>query len=269
MYTQEDLLAQLKALGVEETDTITAHTSLKAVGALDTSRKTGAEVYLDALKAAVKDGILMIPTHTWANVRQDGDVFDIRETVPCIGAVPAVAARQAGESWEKGDKTCVRTCHPTHSAVIYGKNAAAFGADDIFAATPAPWAGCYGKLFRNHGKILLVGVNQGRNTFFHGVDELLDTPDRLCDSMAKLFVRDYDGTVTPRPLYRHKRSMSDFFMNYEPSLIASGAVKFGRLGDAQVRVCDAVKCAQVIEALWKQADHDICFRYETLPLITL
>lgn len=266
MYTKDDLLAQLRAMGIKSTDTVTVHTALRSVGKLDAGDKTGAEVYIDALAEAVKDGILMVPTHTWANVREAGDVFDIRNTMPCIGAVPTAAAKLAAKAHDVGDRTCLRTMHPTHSAVIFGREAEEFSGDELLAYTPAPWEGIYGKLCRWGGKILLVGVDQGRNTFFHAVDELLHIPDRLQDQPTPFVLRDYNGKLYRRSVYRHKRSMSDFFMNYEPALVAAGAVTFGKLGDATVRICHAEKCTQVIRKLWEKADHDLCRRYETLKI---
>lgn len=67
-------------------------------------------------------------------------------------------------------------------------------------------------------------------------------------------------------LTRHSHSMSDYFMNCEAFLEQSGAVTFGRVGDALARVCDARKCTRTIAQLWKNADHDLCGKNEILDL---
>lgn len=269
MYTKSDLVRHIKALGIKPTDTVMVHTSLKSVGTIEAGDKTTAEIYIDALKEVVSDGLLLIPAHTWANIRENADTFCVRTTLPCIGAVPTAAVRMAEESYDSGRKDCLRSLHPTHSVVAFGERAAAYILDDIHAATPAPAKSCFGKLYEEDAKILLVGVNQGRNTFFHAVDEYLDIPNRLKEEAVTLYVRDYDGNVTARNLHRHSSSMSDYFMNYEAYLEQTGAVTFGRIGDALTRVCDARKCTHAIAALWKNADHDLCLKDEILDLKTL
>ncbi len=266
MYCKADLVRHIRALGIQPSDTVMVHTSLKSVGVIDPEGKTTAEIYIDALREVLCDGLLLIPTHTWATVREDGQEFDVRNSLPCIGAVPTVAVKLAAESYDVGSRTCLRSLHPTHSVVAFGERAEEYLFDDRFSATPAPAKSSFGKLYEEDAKILLVGVNQGRNTFFHAVDEYLDIPNRLCQNPVSLTVRDYDGTVTPRLLTRHSHSMSDFFMNYEAYLEQSGAVTFGRIGDALVRVCDARKCTHAITTLWKHADHDLCEKNEILDL---
>ena len=269
MYCKADLVRHIRALGIQPTDTVMVHTSLKSLGVIDPEDKTTAEIYIDALREVLSDGLLLIPTHTWATIREDGQEFDVRHSLPCIGAVPTVAVRLATQSYDAGSKTCLRSLHPTHSVVAFGTRAEEYLLGDRFAATPAPAKGSFGKLYEEDAKILLVGVNQGRNTFFHAVDEYLDIPNRLCETAVSLTVRDYDGNVTPRLLTRHSHSMSDFFMNYETYLEQVGAVRFGRLGDALVRVCDAKKCTHAIARLWKNADHDLCEKNEILDLSKL
>jgi len=269
MYSKSDLIRHIKALGIKPTDTIMVHTSLKSIGVIEPEGKTTAEVCIDALRECVSEGLLLIPAHTWATVRNEGQEFDVRTSLPNIGAVPTVAVKLAEAAHDAGQTDCIRSLHPTHSVVAFGKRAAAYVAGDTFAQTPAPRSGCFGKLYEEDAKILLVGVNQGRNTFFHAVDEYLDIPNRLRDTPVRLTVRDYDGTITPRTLIRHSHSMSDYFMNYEAWLEHRGAVKFGRIGDALVRVCDARKCTHAIAELWKHADHDLCEKNEILNLDNL
>ena len=266
MYTKSDLIRHIKALGIQPDDTIMVHTSLKSIGILDSEDKTTAEIYIDALRECVSEGLLLIPAHTWATIRENGPEFDVRTSLPCIGAVPTVAVRLAAEAVDAGRTDCIRSLHPTHSVVAFGEGAEAYIRGDAYASTPAPENGSFGKLHARKAKVLLVGVNQGRNTFFHAVDEFLDIPNRLCDTPIHPVVRDYAGNATTRTLRRHSHSMSDYFMNYEAYLEHDGAISFGRIGDALVRVCDAVRCTETITRLWQQADHDLCQKNEVLTI---
>lgn len=266
MFRKEDLAEQIRNLGIRSGDTVMVHTSLRSIGSIDPGEKTTAEVFLDALLECVGDGLLLIPAHTWGTVREDGQLCDLRNTMPCIGAVPTAAVKLAAEAWEQGRRDCVRSLHPTHSVVAFGPGAMDYTAEDTFATTPTPWNGSFGKLCERNGKILLVGVDHGRNTFFHAVDEWLNIPNRLREEMTRLALRDQDGVLHQRPVYRHARSMSDFFMNYEPYLDQLGAVEYGRIGEALTRVCDAKRCAEAVRRLWENADHDLCEQKECLDL---
>ena len=55
MYTQSQLTCDVRALGVRRDDVITVHTSLKAVGAIDAAGSTGADVFIDAMRAAAPE----------------------------------------------------------------------------------------------------------------------------------------------------------------------------------------------------------------------
>ena len=82
MYTKEDLKAGILKFGIKKDDLLTFHTSMKAVGKIDAVNSTGADLLIDALSECVPDGLLMIPTHTFRNIREDGPVFDIRRHAP-------------------------------------------------------------------------------------------------------------------------------------------------------------------------------------------
>ena len=138
MYSKSDLIRHIKALGIKPTDTIMVHTSLKSIGVIEPEGKTTAEVCIDALRECVSEGLLLIPAHTWATVRNEGQEFDVRTSLPNIGAVPTVAVKLAEAAHDAGQTDCIRSLHPTHSVVAFGKRAAAYVAGDTFAQTPAP-----------------------------------------------------------------------------------------------------------------------------------
>lgn len=247
MYTEKQLLAQLREMGIRSTDTVTIHISLKAVGKLDTSEKTGAEVVIDALRAAVHDGLLLIPSHTYSNIREV-PVYDVRHTQPCIGAVPRVAVQYANRAYDAGDTTVVRSLHPDHSVVAFGSKAYEYTADDAFAVSPMAENGCYRKLCKAGAKILLIGVGMTNNTLIHAVDEYMEGGN--CNPPYPVTVIDYNGSAVLREA-RNARGGSSGFERYLPAIEAAGAVQYGRLGDATVMVCDAKKLFDAVASVWK------------------
>lgn len=251
MHTKESLIADILALGIMPADIITAHTSLKAIGKIDDREATGAEVLISALQSCIPEGLLVIPSHTYVNIRKD-PVFDIRRTMPCIGTLPRVAVEMANRAYELQDKTCIRSFHPSHSVVAFGKNAWDFVKDDRLAQLPMADSGCYDKLYQLGAKILLIGVGLERNTFIHRIDET------FCDTylaegsiipLDKYPITgiDYDGSVHPQ-LARNcnQPAPSRYYPQYQPLLEKAGALRRGKIGDADVLVCDAKKTFDAI-----------------------
>ena len=81
MYTKEDLKKQLQDMGLTGEETILIHSSMKSIGAVE----GGADTVLDAWMEYFAEGLLLLPTHTWANVNADHPVYDYRSTPSCVG----------------------------------------------------------------------------------------------------------------------------------------------------------------------------------------
>ena len=64
MVTKHDVFNLLESLSIRRDDVVTMHCSLREVGAIE----GGADGLIDALKEYLCEGLLLIPTHTWAVV---------------------------------------------------------------------------------------------------------------------------------------------------------------------------------------------------------
>ncbi len=241
MHTQEKIAGQLRALGIQPTDTLTVHTSLKAIGPME----GGGEAFIETLRQTVRDGILTIPAHTWGFI-YDTKVFDVRNSVPNIGTLPWLAVQMANRAVDAGDVTCRRSLHPSHSVVAFGKDAMAYVEDDAHETITMPMSGSYGKMYTGGGKILLAGVDLTKNTFIHLVDQFMRPDDNQQPHV--MTVIDYDGTQFPRTITNTKGN-SDFYELYRPLLEKAGALTYGKLGDGNAILCDAVK---VYDAIYSQ-----------------
>ena len=251
MYTKEQLKAQLAQMGIKPSDNVLIHTSFKAVGQVE-----GGPEGFDAFCEYLTEGLFLVPTHTWSNVTRKQPVYDVKTTVPCIGLIPRTAAfRPDG----------VRSLHPTHSVWVHGKGAEAFIAGEELAESPAPVGFCWNRLAEIGTKILLIGVTNTNNTFIHAVDEIADLPDRLAPEPWEVTVIDGNGNRITHPFRNHGRTGSDNFCNFEEPLVGLGAQTFGSLGDAQVRVVDAVKCRDVILSIYAKTDEHLCLVRRPIP----
>ncbi len=81
MYTKAELKQQLQNAGLTGKETILIHSSMKAIGEVE----SGADTVLDAWMEYFADGLLLLPTHTWANVNAEHPVYDYRSTPSCVG----------------------------------------------------------------------------------------------------------------------------------------------------------------------------------------
>ena len=235
MLTASDIHDFLKENGIGHADTVLVHTSMRALGCVE----GGCDGLIDAFKAYLYDGLFLVPTHTWDNVGLSQPIYDVRKTIPCIGALPTVAAfRPDG----------VRSLHPTHSLAAFGKRAAAFVAGEENCQSPCPVGGAWSRLYDEDATILLLGVKLNRNTYIHAVDELLNIPGRLRDPID-LTVIDYEGNARVIPFCKHQNTGSESYEKYREAFEAAGAMTNAHLGEAEVGIVSARKCTEVLRGL--------------------
>lgn len=248
----------LETLGIQHDDTVLIHTSLRAIGKLDGD----ADMLIDAFREYLSDGLFLVPTHTWDNVTSENPHYDVKSTIPCIGTLPCVAVK-------RGDG--LRSLHPTHSVMAFGKNAADYIKGEECCASPAPAGGCWARLYDEKAKILLIGVGLDKNTYFHAVDEILHIPNRLNQKSFVITIRDAEGKeLCSPPFHTHFTAgapccCSDFYPNYKKPLDALGALSYTVLGNAEVCCCDAVKSADIIRLLWERTERDLCTGNYDIP----
>ncbi len=246
--SKKALFSQLEQAGIRRDDTVLIHSSMKAFGYYE----GGMEKLIDALKEYLSDGLLLIPTHTWATVNKNRPVFDVINALPCTGLLPRTAVKAAAEG--KG----VRSLHPTHSIVVFGKNAEEFVAGEDDLSSPMPRNGCYGKLIDKNAAILLVGVNNNSNTFFHCLEEIAGVPCRL-SSKTTPFI-DYDaktGLSFPHPMTTigcpYDKDVSKHFSELDDILTAAGAQKTCVIGNAPTILVRAGDTSKVLLPIMRSA----------------
>lgn len=229
-YTKQDLEQQLMEAGLRDTDTILIHSSMKAIGGVE----GGADTVLDAWMEYFGQGLLLLPTHTWAQMKGEHSVYDPAGEESCVGLLTELFRRRPG---------VVRSLHPTHSMAAYGRDAAAYVAGEENCNTPCTPGGCYDRLRQAKGKILLVGVGHERNTFIHSVEEVLNVPNRLTDRPELFQVVMPDGSRRPVYMRRHYNAMqphiSEDFVKLEQAFYDTGAAKKVKFGNADCILCDA------------------------------
>ena len=191
-YNKQQLKGQLECMGLKGDETILIHSSMKAIGAVD----GGADTVLDVWMEYFKNGLLLLPTHTWKTVNADNPVYNPYTTPSCVGLLTNMFMKRDG---------VIRSLHPTHSMSGYGKNAAEYLAGEEYNNTPCTPGGCYDRLKEVGGKVLLVGVGHERNTYIHSVEEVLNVPNRLSDMPMELVIELQEQSNNSGKLPRYNR----------------------------------------------------------------
>lgn len=253
MYTKQQILQQLSTFEKAVGKPVLVHSSLRAVGPVE----DGGNGLLDVLISyfTANDGLLCVPTHTWA-----WDTLDLRKAESCIGTLPRLAAARPDG---------VRSHHPTHSMAVFGSRAAEFVKCEEHTATPTGSDGCHGKLFDEDGYVLLIGVGHNKNTYLHCVEEMLQVPGRLTKDTVTRYVIEKNGQQQTRHLRWFDTSViedpSEFFVKYEPAFRHHGCILDGFLGNAPAQLCSARKMKEVM-ALIRERSGGIELLADNSPL---
>lgn len=251
MTTQKSIFEFLESCGIKSSDTVLVHTSMRSIGEVE----GGCDGIIDAFSKYLKDGLFIVPTHTWANVDKNNPIYDVRSTEPCIGALPTVAAFR---------KDGIRSLHPTHSVAAFGKNAYEFIKGEEKCTSPCPAHGVWSRLYDVDAKILLIGVGLNRNTYIHAIDEEIGLENRL-SSPIPLTILDYKGTAHKTMFCHHSENTgSENFGVFAKPLEKFGALTYEKLGNATVGVFNVRLGNRIIKHLWKNADYHLCIEYKEI-----
>lgn len=250
MVTKEQIFSQLRQMNAPQDKPVIVHTSLKAVGEVEGRAQGLLDTFVEYFTA--KGGILVIPTHTWANFYElkKKITLDLNDLTTCVGTFPNIALT---------DSRGVRTLNPTHSVVVFGEKekVAEFIKNEDKMLTPTSPDGLHGKFFEQDGYSLLIGVGHDKNTILHCVEEILHTPNRLSSDFAEMFIKLKDGSLIKREC-RYMQAdgtddVSQFFPKYEIAFRFHGAIKDGFIGNAKTQLCSVNIMKEVMALVAKNS----------------
>lgn len=255
MYTKNDLIKNIEDIGIKPNDTLMIHSSMKSIGEVD----GGAETVLDAFIEYMEPGLLIFPTHTWAQMSEEYSVFDPLTEPSCVGILTNLFMKRPG---------VIRSWHPTHSVTAIGKDAASYVAGEERWDTPGPREGCWGRLYDRKAKILFLGCGLIRNTYIHSVEEWNNIENRFTDKRFDFKIKTPDGTIIDRPVYRHYTPIGSIALNYdklETPFVETGIATKGFIGDASCILGDAVGMGDMTTG-FLQKNNDLFMDREPIPV---
>lgn len=237
MITKKSLIKDIKNMFLLPTDSIMIHSSMKSIGQVE----GGADTVVDVFMEYFSDGMVMMPTHTWAQMNSDYNVFDPEHEPACVGILPNIFMKREG---------VVRSLHPTHSMAVYGKGAEEYILNEENCTTPCTPGGCWDRLRTIDAKILLIGVNHIKNTYIHSVEEVFDVQERLSEQPIEYQIKMPDKILKKVSVHKHYNPytahISESYDKLTKAFYETGAAKKVKFGEADCILCEAKKLYEIV-----------------------
>jgi aminoglycoside 3-N-acetyltransferase len=249
-YDGRDLVAQLRAAGITETDTVMVHANFANHSGFRGAPSDLAGAFADFLGPRGNLLMVSIPFRgSAADYLVLNKRFDVRKTVSMMGLVTESFRKRAGT---------MRSVHPTHPVLAVGRDAAWLLAGHERCQFPCGAGTPFERFRRLNGKILLFDVGFGATTFLHYVEDVYK--DRLPFSVydARLFTVeavDEHGTCHTVQTYAFNKAAPRDAAKVEAALRRGGQLRRGRVGNSRFVVVTAEDVVTAFGALVDAKDY--------------
>lgn len=216
----EELCLAIRACGVEAGDLLLVHSALGAIGPIEGGAQTLIEAFLAVLG---EEGTLAMPAMTDPFVR-----FDPATSPSNVGALTEALRK---------DPRAHRSRFPVHSVVARGRRAEALCAEHERCSAGCGAGSPFYKMWQWGGKILLLGVDQDRNTCLHAFEDEAASPYFWTLEIPAPNYAPYhgEGTFTLRDFPEGHRN----FIALSARLRAAGLLRYGKIGAAVTQLMEA------------------------------
>lgn len=228
-YDGEALKAGLRSMGIEAADTLLVHANFPPDSGF---QGTPHDLVTALIELVGEQGTLMMVSQPFRGYAYDhlalNKTFDVRKTVSMMGLVTEMFRRTSGT---------VRSLHPTHPVLAYGKNSQSIVADHEKCLFPCGSGTPFEKFRKLDGKILFFDVGSGANTFFHHVEDILK--DRLSfpiydERLFSIRVIDANGEARIVRTYAFAKGVTRRTDMLERELIRRGKLSRKRIGNSNL-----------------------------------
>jgi aminoglycoside 3-N-acetyltransferase len=245
-YDAAKLTAALRKAGIADRDTLLVHSNFEPdSGFLGTPQDL-----VNALADVVPQGNLLMVSIPFRGAAYDylalNKPFNVRKTMSMMGLATEMFRRREGT---------LRSMHPTHPVLAYGKDAAWLVADHERCLYPCGAGSPFEKVHQLHGKLLFFDVTFQSITFFHYVEDLLK--DRLPfpvygDRLFSVSAVDANGANHLIQTYAFSKEVRRAAEKLEAEMQRQGLIRHGRVGNSRfqlVTTADVVACfTSMVEA---------------------
>lgn len=236
IYTKDMVKQNLIEAGFKGDETVLVHSAFSKIKNIE----GGATALLEVFKEYFEEGLVILPTHTWASMTKDNDTMVLSDANSCVGYLTNVAIK---------DSDFVRSAHPTHSVVACGHLANDFVKDDNYATTPVSPNGSFGKL-KKGAKIIFLGAPLSKNTFIHSIEEEYNVPDRFTEHIYAFYSKLKDGECIEFKMPKHFSTkhphLSENYAKLLDTLYRKEAAKSFKFMDIDAIVLDAKMTYEIV-----------------------
>ena len=228
---RRDIVAAIRAMGLQEGDKVMVHSSLSSMGYVESGAVTVVEAFIEVLGS---EGTLMVPTFTHSGT----EYYDPLATPSKNGAVTEAAREYPG---------AVRSLHPTHAVTAIGPDAEELIRDDLERGALAEDC-ALDRLAKKGGWVFLLGVDHKVNSIIHIGEAYAGDPDRhshWSPKNPKRVILNHPEHGEMEVLLTSMMGGTVAFERMEGILRERGRIIDGQIGQAR---CQMVKGQEVIDA---------------------
>lgn len=244
VVSSADLGAALDAVGLASGASVMVHSGISGLGKV----AGGPKAVYDLIRERVGEhGHVLYPVFPFGTLMHEylksGPGFDVRTAPSKMGALTEYALKIPGG---------LRSVHPTHSVLAFGKRAAEFVAEHHLCATPFAEGSPFERLARLGGKILLIGVGLNSTTSFHRVEDRLGErfPVRVyLPEVFRIACVDTQGDTVEVRTRAHDPFISRIrdCELVRQSFLQAGVMSVARVGDGEIALIDARAMDRTLE----------------------
>jgi aminoglycoside 3-N-acetyltransferase len=238
-YDATKLKAALRSAGIGERDTLLVHSNFEP----DSGFQGSPQDLVNALADVVPQGNLLMVSIPFRGAAYDylalNKPFNVRKTMSMMGLATEMFRRREGT---------LRSMHPTHPVLAYGKDAAWLVADHERCLYPCGAGSPFEKVHQLHGKLLFFDVTFQSITFFHHVEDLLKErlPFPVYDErLFSVPAVDANGANHVIRTYAFSKGVRRAADKLEAEMQRRGMIREGRVGNSRfqlVTTADVVAC---------------------------
>lgn len=240
LWTQSQLVEQLRELGLRQGDAVLAHAALRRVGPV----LGGPDTLIDAVRAVIGPAGTLLAYCDW---QADDDILertDLRDEIPPFDPQRSRSIRDNGAFPELLRTTpgALRSGNPGASCAALGGKAEWFTADHALDYGYGPQSP-FGKLVEAGGKTMLIGAPLDTMTLLHHAEHVADFPNKR--------LRRYEAPILMdgKTVWRHFEEFDtgdpphglpdDYFATIVEAFLATGQGQRGMIGAAPSVLVDA------------------------------
>lgn len=215
-----DLVSNIRSSGIERGDLVLVHSALGSIGPVEGGASTVIDAFLDVIGPS---GSLVMPTMT-----SPFETFDPVLSKSNVGVLTETMRLRSD---------AVRSLYPVHSVAAIGKLAEEICRDHDKCNSGCGSGSPFEKIWKYDGKIMLLGVDQDRNTILHAFETERKVSYFMHFTIPAPNYAPYNGTGI--------FELNDFpeghrnFIGITSELRENGLIRYGRIGKAVTQVMQA------------------------------